>query len=117
MTDNWEHGVIPGDHYRWGPHGKASDPQSVQNLHQLSATNAPSQTRIMSAIEAVANVVLGYGVAVGTQVAVFPLFGLSATLRQNMAMGLIFTAVSLVRSYALRRVFNKLSNKKIGWSK
>ena len=63
------------------------------------------QSRTMSAIEAVTNVIVGYGVAVGTQAAVFPLFGLTATLRQNMAMGAIFTVVSLVRSYSLRRIF------------
>ena len=65
-----------------------------------------TQSRMMSAIEAVTNVLVGYGVAVTTQMVIFPLFGLTATLRQNMAMGAIFTIVSLVRSYALRRVFN-----------
>ena len=64
------------------------------------------QSRTMSAIEAATNVLVGYGVAVATQAAIFPLFGLTATLRQNMAMGIVFTVVSLVRSYLLRRVFN-----------
>ena len=64
------------------------------------------QSRMMSLIEAVANVMVGYGVAVATQAVVFPLFGLHASLDQNLAIGLIFTAVSLIRSYALRRVFN-----------
>ena len=63
----------------------------------------------MSAIEAVTNVLVGYGVAVTTQMVIFPLFGLTATLRQNMAMGAVFTIVSLVRSYVLRRVFNHFS--------
>ena len=69
------------------------------------------QSRLMSATEATVNVLVGYGVAVGTQVAIFPLFGLIATLEQNMAMGLIFTVVSLVRSYALRRVFNHFNRR------
>ena len=64
-----------------------------------------TQSRMMSAIESVTNVLVGYGVAVGTQVAIFPMFGLTATLRQNMAMGAVFTVVSLIRSYSLRRVF------------
>ena len=42
------------------------------------------QSRLMSLVEAVANVVVGYGLAVWTQVLVFPLFGLQATLRQNL---------------------------------
>ena len=66
------------------------------------------QSRTMSLIEALANVLVGYGVAVATQVMVFPLFGLHASLDQNLAIGLIFTVVSLVRSYVLRRVFNHL---------
>ena len=66
------------------------------------------QSRTMSLIEALANVLVGYGVAVATQAVVFPLFGLHASLDQNLAIGLIFTIVSLARSYALRRVFNHL---------
>ena len=70
-----------------------------------------TQSRTMSAIESVTNVLVGYGVAVATQAAIFPLFGLTATLRQNMAMGAVFTVVSLVRSYLLRRVFNHFSRR------
>ena len=66
------------------------------------------QSRWMSLVEAVTNVLVGYGVAVATQWAVFPLFGLHATLQENMLICLIFTAVSLVRSYLLRRVFEAL---------
>ena len=61
------------------------------------------QSRWMSLVEAVTNVLVGYGVAVATQWAVFPLFGLHATLQENLVIGLVFTAVSLVRSYVLRR--------------
>lgn len=66
------------------------------------------QSRTMSLLEAVANVLVGYGVAVVTQMAVFPLFGLHATLQENLTIGLVFTAVSLVRSYLLRRAFEGL---------
>ena len=67
-----------------------------------------TQTRTMSAVESVANVAVGYSVAVATQAAVFPLFGLHATLADNLAIGAVFTVVSLVRSYCLRRVFNRI---------
>ncbi len=66
------------------------------------------QSRWMSLVEAVTNVLVGYGVAVATQWVVFPLFGLHATLHENLLIGLIFTAVSLVRSYVLRRAFEAL---------
>ena len=63
------------------------------------------QSRMISLVEAVANVVVGYGVAVLVQVLLFPLFGLTVTFRQNLAIGLVFTAVSIARSYLLRRAF------------
>lgn len=65
-----------------------------------------TQTRIMSAVESVTNVAIGYGVAVATQAAVFPLFGIHATVGDHLAIGGIFTIVSLARSYLLRRLFN-----------
>ena len=67
-----------------------------------------TQTRTMSAVESIANVAVGYGVAVATQAVVFPLFGLHASLADNLAIGAVFTVVSLARSYLLRRLFNRL---------
>lgn len=66
------------------------------------------QSRLGSFFESLANVVLGYGVAVGAQLLVFPLFGVVIPLSSNLAIGIIFTLVSLVRSYLLRRLFNYL---------
>ena len=65
------------------------------------------QSRLMSFVEAISNVVLGYGVAVVTQILIFPIFGLHTTLAQNLKMGAIFTIVSKARSFALRRVFER----------
>ena len=66
------------------------------------------QSRLMSMVEAITNVVVGYGVAVVTQILIFPIFGLQTTLGQNLAMGGIFTGVSMVRSYLLRRLFERI---------
>ena len=66
------------------------------------------QSRLMSLVASLANVLVGYGVAVATQMLVFPLFGLAVTVTENLLIGLIFTAVSIVRSYALRRGFEAL---------
>jgi hypothetical protein len=65
------------------------------------------QSRITSLVEAMANVAAGYGIAVITQLIAFPIFGLEADLSANLLIGLIFTAVSLLRSYAVRRVFER----------
>jgi hypothetical protein len=66
------------------------------------------QSRLMSLVEAVANVVVGYGVAVVTQILIFPIFGLHTTLAQNLQMGLLFTGVSIIRSFLLRRLFEAI---------
>ena len=66
------------------------------------------QSRLMSLVEAFANVGVGYVIAVVTQVVVFPIFGIAATLQQNLAIGVIFIVVSLVRSYLLRRLFEAI---------
>ena len=66
------------------------------------------QTRLMSFVESVANVIVGYGVAVVTQILIFPIFGLHTTLVQNLQMGAIFTVVSIARSFALRRLFEAI---------
>ena len=55
------------------------------------------QTRLMSLVEAIANVVVGYGVAVLTQLVVFPWFGLPARIGDAMAIGAIYTVVSVAR--------------------
>ena len=64
-----------------------------------------NQSRLMSLVESVANVVIGYGVAVITQILIFPVFGLHTTLAQNLQLGALFTIVSIARSFALRRAF------------
>ncbi len=64
------------------------------------------QSRWLSFVEAVTNIVVGYCLAVLTQIIVFPLFGLRTTLVENLLIGGLFTIVSLVRGYVLRRLFN-----------
>jgi membrane protein implicated in regulation of membrane protease activity len=67
-----------------------------------------SQSRRGSAVEAVANVMIGYWVAVTAQIIIFPMFGVNLPVSDNMLIGVLFTVVSLVRSYLLRRLFNRL---------
>jgi hypothetical protein len=61
----------------------------------------------MSLVESLANVAVGYGIAVLTQIAVFPFFGLHVSLADNLVMGAVFTIVSIARSFTLRRVFEE----------
>ena len=59
----------------------------------------------MSLVETLTTVAVGYGVAVLTQTIVFPWFGLDVSLHDNLAIGGVFTVVSIIRAYAVRRVF------------
>ena len=67
-----------------------------------------SQSRAMSGAESVANVAIGYGVAVASQLVIFPLFGVHLPLSDNLLIGAWFTVISLARSYVVRRLFNRL---------
>ena len=67
-----------------------------------------AQSRVMSFIESATNVVVGYVLAIATQLVVFPLFNIEAALGEHLAIGLIFLGVSLARGYLLRRLFETL---------
>lgn len=67
-----------------------------------------SQSRTLSLAEAGANVILGYVLAVLTQIVVFPWFGIEVALQEHLAIGLAFAGMSLLRGYLLRRLFERL---------
>ncbi len=66
------------------------------------------QSRKASLAESLLNVAIGYGIALLSQIVVFPWFGIDVSLSQNIAIGLIFTVISIVRSFVLRRFFEAL---------
>ena len=66
-----------------------------------------SQSRRSSAVEAVANVAIGYGVALASQLAIFPVFEIHVPLSDNLLIGGWFTLVSIGRSYVVRRWFTR----------
>ena len=66
------------------------------------------QSRTMSLVESMANVVVGYGIAVASQILIFPAFGMHMTLTQNLKIAASFTVISICRSFALRRLFEAI---------
>lgn len=66
------------------------------------------QSKKMSLLETCVSTAIGYAVAILAQVLVFPLFGLTVSLSQNLAIGAIFTVVSIARGYCVRRLFNRI---------
>jgi hypothetical protein len=66
-----------------------------------------TQSRLGSFIEAWVNVFIGYTINFTANLLIFPLFGWDISIKQNLILGLIFTVISVARSYAIRRWFNK----------
>lgn len=66
-----------------------------------------TQTRFHSFVESMVNILIGYTVAVVTQIAVFPLFDIHIPVHHNFIMGAVFTIISFIRSYLIRRWFNR----------
>jgi hypothetical protein len=64
------------------------------------------QSKRGSFIEASVNTAIGYVVGVISQLFIFPAFGIRIPLGTDLAICAWFTAISLVRSYILRRWFN-----------
>jgi len=65
------------------------------------------QTKYQSLIESFTNILIGYLTALLSQVLIFPLFDIDVTFQDNLLIGLYFTIISLIRSYLVRRYFNK----------
>lgn len=71
-----------------------------------------SQSRLHSFIEAWANVLVGFLVGLISNIVVLPLFGYKVTLTDAFGMSVVFTVISIVRSYTIRRWFNSFSGVK-----
>ncbi len=63
------------------------------------------QSKTHSILESLTNTVIGYVVAIASQLLVFPLFDIHIPLQDNLMIGLWFTAISLARAYLVRRWF------------
>jgi hypothetical protein len=60
----------------------------------------------MSFVESCTNIAIGYTVSVTANAIILPLFGFYPTISDNLLIGACFTAISLARSYIVRRWFN-----------
>jgi membrane protein implicated in regulation of membrane protease activity len=70
------------------------------------------QSKLSSLIEALFNTFIGFGIALGSQLIIFPMVGLhDVPLSTNIEITMWFTLVSVVRSYFVRRLFNRQLHK------
>jgi hypothetical protein len=70
-----------------------------------------NQSRAMSFVEAITNVAAGYCIALVTQMLLFPVIGVHVSTVENASIAALFTLVSIVRSYCLRRLFERVSRR------
>lgn len=70
------------------------------------------QTKKMSLIETLSSVAIGYIISLVAQMIIFPFFGINISFSENLAIGLFFTVVSIIRGYYVRRFFNWIKIKK-----
>lgn len=78
----------------------------VMTAYAYSGTGGTGQSRRESIIESWFNIVIGFSINFVMNMLVFPLVGANITAGQNFWIGCIFTGVSVLRTYAIRRWFN-----------
>lgn len=65
------------------------------------------QPRLHSLIETVTSTATGLAVSMALTAWIMPLYGFNPTLGQNAQITLVFTLASVLRGYAMRRLFNR----------
>lgn len=65
-----------------------------------------SQSHTHSVLESITNILVGLGINIIAQAIIFPLFGIHIAFHDNLRIAGLFTIISLVRSFGLRRAFN-----------
>jgi hypothetical protein len=65
-----------------------------------------NQSRLGSLIEVCFNILIGFSINWVANIYILPLYGFAITGGQAFSMGLIFTVISVIRGYVIRRWFN-----------
>lgn len=65
------------------------------------------QTKMSSFVEAWINVLIGFAINFVANLVILPMFGFNITLEDNLYIGILYTIISVARSYAVRRWFNE----------
>lgn len=78
------------------------------SILQSNTVFVQGQSKKGSFFEVCCSTAVGYLIALLTQYLVFPLFSIHTSHQDNILIALIFTIVSIIRSYIFRRLFNSL---------
>lgn len=66
------------------------------------------QTRLMSLLESIGGTAIGFVVAFFANMLVLPWFGLSPSVTENLLLTTVYTAISILRGFGVRRLFEAL---------
>lgn len=66
------------------------------------------QSKFHSVIESIINILIGFGFGFMGQILIYPLYGMEVSIATNIQISIWFTAISFLRSYLIRRWFNKI---------
>jgi flagellar motor component MotA len=66
------------------------------------------QSKKLSIIEALTNTVVGLIISFLIQIVIYKALKIDVTIKQNLIITIIFFIASIIRGYAIRRIFTKL---------
>jgi hypothetical protein len=70
-----------------------------------------TQSRLSSFVESWVNVFIGFWINFFANLLILPLFGFHISITNNLLMGVLYTGISVARSYCIRRWFNAYIHK------
>jgi len=65
-----------------------------------------TQSKLHSIIESITQTVIGLVTSIVLQMVLYPLLGIPVSFKQNLIITAVFFVVSIIRGYAVRRIFN-----------
>lgn len=66
------------------------------------------QSKVQSLLESLLNIFIGWLISVISSAIIFPMLGVDLPWEANLKASAIFTVISIVRTYFVRRYFNRL---------
>ncbi len=79
----------------------------MREIPHVTPDFSPRQTRLGSFIEVCFNIGIGFTINFFMNLTIFPLFGWSISVGENLLLGVIYTVVSVIRGYVVRRYFER----------
>ena len=65
------------------------------------------QSKRNSVIESITNTMSGFIVSLVVQLAIYPALNIEVSINENIIITTVFTVISILRGYLVRRLFNR----------